>query len=214
MSAAGLGEFATDAAGKVERRGDVGTCPAGRAGESGKGRLQARSHTRSPSRDASPPIRTRTFIDMSDARTVPLDALVNTFGSAKHPGRAAEHPRPNGVTDATVDALGKLGAALEDMEDARGHLYAFHRLSGRADLDLQEAVHALRAAGHGHVADVVTEVLVGRDVLPGMWTFQIVEAYDRGYADVFRAVERSVRAELGVTFPHPGEAEMKVREQQ
>ena len=41
------------------------------------------------------------------------------------PDRA--HQRPPGVGDATVAALGKLSEALECVEDARGHLYAFHR---------------------------------------------------------------------------------------
>ena len=84
-----------------------------------------------------------------------------------------------------------LSAALEVAEDARGHLYSFHRLSGRADLDLQSALEKLREAGHADVADTVSEVLVGRDVLPGMWSFQIVEAYDAGYLDAFRAAERA-----------------------
>ncbi len=151
--------------------------------------------------------------DDPDQPVLAVDALVRRFGSAHHPERTAEHRRPDGVSDATVEALARLSAALETAEDARGHLYAFHRLSGRADLDLQGAVQALRDAGHDREADAVTEVLVGRDVLPGMWTFQIVEAYDANYAQVFRAVERSVRAGLGVTAPHLGEAEMKVREQ-
>jgi len=151
--------------------------------------------------------------DLAHHPVLPVDALLGRFGSAHHPERAPEHPRPDGVSDATVEALARLSAALETAEDARGHLYAFHRLSGRADLDLQDAVQALRAAGHERVADTVTEVLVGRDVLPGMWTFQIVEGYDANYTDVFRIVERSVRAELGVRAPHLGEAEMKVREQ-
>jgi hypothetical protein len=35
---------------------------------------------------------------------------------------APEHRRPEGVSDATVEALGKLSAALDHVEDARGHL--------------------------------------------------------------------------------------------
>ena len=145
--------------------------------------------------------------------TLPLDELPERFGSARRPGSAPAHARPGGIDDATVDALGKLSEALEAAEDARGHLYAFHRLSGRADLDLQDAVRALRDSGHGHAADVVDEVLVGRDVVPGKWTFQLVEEYDSSYLSVFRAVERSVRAALGAVPPHLAEAEMKAREQ-
>jgi hypothetical protein len=146
-------------------------------------------------------------------QVLPVDALVTRFGSARRPEREPQHQRPPGLNDASVQALAALGKALEDMEDARGHLYSFHRLSGRADLDLQDAIEQFRAAGHGQVADAVREVLVGRDVLPGMWSFQIIEAYDAGYAEVFRTVERSVRASFGVTEPHLGEAEMKASEQ-
>ncbi|HZZ96041.1 MAG TPA: hypothetical protein VFE19_03440 [Jatrophihabitantaceae bacterium] len=145
--------------------------------------------------------------------TVPLDELLERFGSARHPDRPPAHARPDGFDDATVDALGKLSEALEAAEDARGHLYAFHRLSGRADLDLQSAVRALRESGHERAAEIVDQVLVGRDVVPGKWTFQLVEAYDSSYLSVFRAVERSVRDALGAAPPHLAEAEMKAREQ-
>ncbi len=57
------------------------------------------------------------------------------------------HRRPDGVDDQTVEALGKLSEALEVVEETRGHLYAFHRRCGTADLTLQEAVRLLREAG-------------------------------------------------------------------
>ncbi|HEV7204733.1 MAG TPA: hypothetical protein VGN18_08965 [Jatrophihabitans sp.] len=122
------------------------------------------------------------------------------------------HARPDGLDDDTVAALGRLGAALEAAEDARGHLYAFHRLSGHADLGLQEALGDLREAGHPQLADRIAEVLVGRDVVRGMWTFQIVEDYDANYLSVFRAAEAAARAEFDAP-PHLYEAEMKQREQ-
>jgi hypothetical protein len=87
----------------------------------------------------------------------------------------AEHRRPAGVDDATVEALGKLSEALEVIEDARGHLYAFHRLTGPGDLALGDAVDLVRAAGHGRLADRLQDELVGRNVIQGRWTFQIVE---------------------------------------
>jgi hypothetical protein len=138
--------------------------------------------------------------------------LLQRFGSSRHPERPVEHRRPAGTDDATVDALGKLGAALETAEDARGHLYAFHRLSGRADLDAQDAVQALRACGRADLADAVDQVVIGRDVVPGMWSFQIVEAYDANYLEVFRAVERAVRDAVDAP-PHLFEAELKHHEQ-
>ena len=49
------------------------------------------------------------------------------------------HTRPPGTSDATVAALGKLSEALEVVEDARGRLYGFHRLTGRAFRATREA---------------------------------------------------------------------------
>lgn len=121
------------------------------------------------------------------------------------PGRAA----PDGVSDATVDALGALSEALETTERARGHLYAFHQLTGEADLALGDAVEKLRAAGHDEVADRVEADLVGRNVVSGRWTFQLVEEYDDGYWSAFRAHERKARDELAGGVRHLFEARMK-----
>ena len=145
--------------------------------------------------------------------TTPLDGLVERFGEAAHPERPPAHRRPDGLDDATVEALGKLGAALETAEEARGHLYAFHRTSGRADLDLQDALDALAEAGHREVADTVRRVLVGRDTVKDMWSFQMVESYDADYLEAFRACEQAARAALGDVPVHLYEAEMKHREQ-
>ena len=135
------------------------------------------------------------------------------YGLARHPERQPAHERPDGVDDATVAALGKLSEALEVVEFARGLLYEFHRRSGTADLTLQEAVRMLREAGHEQIAAELDEVLVGRDVLPGRWTFQIVEDYDTGYWSVFRALEQRARELVGNSPPHLFEAEMKTAEQ-
>lgn len=102
--------------------------------------------------------------------------------------------RPPGVDDATVEAVGKLSEAIEWIERARGRLYDFHQLSGRADLLAGEAVELLRAAGHDAWADRLESDLVGRNVLEGRWTFQIVEEYDELYhQDVTAAVEELER---------------------
>ena len=123
-----------------------------------------------------------------------------------------EHTRPDGVTDATVEALGKLSEALEAVEVCRGHLYAFHRRSGTADLTLGEAVDLLRKAGHEELADRIDNELVGRNVIQGRWTFQIVEEYDDTYWTPFRELEREAREQLVDGRRHLFEAEMKERE--
>jgi hypothetical protein len=124
-------------------------------------------------------------------------------------GPDAAHRRPDGVDDATVEALGKLSEALEAVEVARGHLYTFHRLSGTADLTLGDAVGLLRDAGHTDLAERIDRELVGRNVIPGRWTFQIVEAYDDDYYATFRELERAARDALVGGRRHLYEAEMK-----
>ena len=121
------------------------------------------------------------------------------------PGRTT----PDGVSDQTVDALGKLSEALETCERARGHLYTFHQLTGSADIELGEAVTALREAGHDAIADRIERELLGRNVLPGRWTFQIVEDYDDGYWSLFRELEQAARDELAGGVRHLYEARLK-----
>ena len=126
-----------------------------------------------------------------------------------HERPVREHERPAGLSDATVDALGKLSAALEIVEQARGELYAFHRLCGMADLQAGEAAVALRSAGHETLADRLDSELIGRNVIEGRWSFQLVEEYDDGYYAVFQALERSARDTLACGRRHLFEAEMK-----
>lgn len=140
--------------------------------------------------------------------------LVQRFGRAAHPERPVGKQRPVGASDEVVAALGKVSEALEVVEEARGQLYTFHRRSGTADRILQEAVQALQDAGEHDIAREVSDVLVGRDVIPGCWTFQIIEQYDAQYWQPFRAVEADVRQRLGGGTAHIYEAEMKHGEQQ
>ncbi|MBF6301627.1 hypothetical protein IU459_29415 [Nocardia amamiensis] len=124
-------------------------------------------------------------------------------------GPAGRHRRPDDADDTTVAAVGKLSEALETTERARGHLYAFHQLTGGADLALDRAVELFREAGHLELAERISTELIGRNVLPGRWTFQVVEEYDDGYYDLFRRIERAARDELLAGRRHIYEAEMK-----
>jgi hypothetical protein len=119
------------------------------------------------------------------------------------------HRRPEGVSDATVEALGSLSKALETTECARGHLFAFHQFTGSADFELDRAVELLRAAGHEDWVERVRTEILGRNVIPGHWTFQIVEAYDRTYYQAFRDLEREAVAHLAGGRDHLYEAELK-----
>lgn len=124
---------------------------------------------------------------------------------------APRHRRPEGAGDEAVTAAGRMTEALETTECARGHLYAFHQLTGRADGQLDDAVAFLREAGEHELADRVSRELVGRNVLTGRWTFQLVEEYDDGYYQAFRSLEEEVRGRLVEGRRHVYEAEMKER---
>lgn len=124
----------------------------------------------------------------------------------------ADHRTPENVDDATVAALGKLSEALETCERARGHLYTFHQLTGSADIELGEAVTALREAGHADIADQLDSELVGRNVIGGRWTFQIVEDYDDTYWSAFRRLEQAARDDLAGGRRHLYEARLKQAE--
>ena len=124
---------------------------------------------------------------------------------------ADKRVRPDAMDDATVEAVGAVSEALECVERARGELYSFHQLMGHADLLLGEACDRLRAAGHDAVAERLETEVIGRNVVHGRRTFQIVEDFDDNYWSAFREHERRVRDELQRGVRHVFEAEMKER---
>jgi hypothetical protein len=121
------------------------------------------------------------------------------------------HQRPAGTTDDTVEAVGKLSEALEWVERARGRLYDFHQMMGRADLLFGEAAEALAAAGHRASAERLDTEVVGRNVVDGRWTFQLVEEFEVAYWHPVREVEAAIRNDLMDGRRHVFESEMKDR---
>ncbi|HEU4348949.1 MAG TPA: hypothetical protein VFR35_14320 [Actinoplanes sp.] len=115
----------------------------------------------------------------------------------------------DGPDDLTVEALGKLSEALETVERVRGHLYEMHQLTGTADFQLDEAVSLFMQAGHPKMAQRIQQELIGRNLIPGHWTFQIVEEFDDGYYAEFRAVEKDARDEFADGKRHLYEARLK-----
>ncbi|MBW3668467.1 MAG: hypothetical protein KY443_04560 [Actinobacteria bacterium] len=121
----------------------------------------------------------------------------------------AAHERPPGVGDLDVEAAGRVSEAFEWIERARGRLYDLHHLIGRADFVLEEAAELLDRGGHRDLADHVRRDVIGRNVLDGRWTFQIVEEFDAVYYDAVRATEKLVRDRLTGGRRHLYEAELK-----
>jgi hypothetical protein len=124
---------------------------------------------------------------------------------------SAEHIRPVAASDAAVAAAARMTEALETLERARGHLYAFHQLVGESDLKLDEVLDQLRRNGSTSLAGDLERELIGRNVIAGRWTFQIVEEFDDNYWTTFRTYEQRTRRELVNGQRHLHEAEMKER---
>lgn len=99
--------------------------------------------------------------------------------------------------------------ALETLERARGHLLSFHQLVGSTDLMLDEILELLERAGHTRLRTALEDDLIGRNVLDGRWTFQIVEEFDDGYRECILHHERAIRDALTGGRRHVFEAEMK-----
>jgi hypothetical protein len=119
------------------------------------------------------------------------------------------HGRPDGVRDETVRAVGTLSEAYEYLIRARGHLYSFHQLMGRVDNLIGDSVDELREAGHDDLAAELERDVVGRNVLDGRWTFQIVEEFDATYFGPVTEAEARVRNELMDGRRHVFESELK-----
>jgi hypothetical protein len=119
-----------------------------------------------------------------------------------------DHARPRGASDDDVAAAGKVSEAIEWIERARGHLYEFHQMMGHADFLLGDAVDLLLGAGRTELAELVRDDVIGRNVLDGRWTFQVVEEFEDYYA-VARAANQRVTDELMAGRRHVLEAELK-----
>jgi hypothetical protein len=113
------------------------------------------------------------------------------------------------IDDNTATAVGKACEALEWVERARGHLYEFHHLMGRADQLFGEAANALDENGCSSEAARLQTNIVGRNVLDGRWTFQVVEEFDNLYWSVATAEVRGLERDLTNGLRHVYESRMK-----
>lgn len=120
-----------------------------------------------------------------------------------------DHSPPEGVDETTMEATGKVGEAFEWIERARGRLYDFHQMIGRADLLLDEAADLLQAGGAKDLAELLRRDIIGRNVLDGRWTFQIVEEFDETYYGPVASAEERIRDELVGGRRHVYESALK-----
>ena len=65
------------------------------------------------------------------------------------------------------------------------------------------------SSGAGPGAEAVRHEIVGRNILNGRWTFQMVEEFEEHYYEPVHALERQLRDELMEGKRHVVEAELK-----
>lgn len=122
---------------------------------------------------------------------MPRRDLTDDAALAEGAGDHVDFVEESDALDDVVGAVGTASEAFEYLIRARGHLYSFHQLMGRVDLLFEEAADELDEAGEHEVAADLRDALVGRNVLDGRWTFQVVEEFDAVY---WSEAERAVRA--------------------
>ncbi len=81
-------------------------------------------------------------------------------------------------------------------------------------MDLDEAVQAFREAGRPEVADRIEQQIIGRDVVAGQWTFELVEGYEDDYYRPFADLERWARDTYAEGRRHLYESQLKHARQQ
>lgn len=113
--------------------------------------------------------------------------------------------------DVLQEACGKASEALEYVIRVRGHLYSAHQLTGRADFLFEEAADLFEQAGCPEDAQRLRDEVVGRNLLDGRWTFQIVDEFDDVYYTVVEGAVRDLEARHTGGQRHRYEAALKER---
>lgn len=115
------------------------------------------------------------------------------------------------AAEETSDVVGMLDEYADVLVRARGRLYDFHQLVGTADALLSKVAEGMDTTGEEDLAARVRRRLLGRNVVPGMWSFELVEAFERTYLDVAEDVVAELRGALADGRRHTHEARMKRR---
>ena len=100
------------------------------------------------------------------------------------------------LTETERDALHELQLGVEHLYRGYGSLLEFHHTIGRGMDHFDEAETLLREAGHEEAANELLNEQLPAGVLEGTWTFEIVEAFKRGFLADVTAFEEAVRDDL------------------
>lgn len=127
--------------------------------------------------------------------------------------RKSVDPALGHIHDATVDAVHQKEQALKWMERAWGCLLECHHNVGHAQLTMLDAVDKLDVAGHGEMAHSLRTTVATDDVLPGRWTYQVVDEFRVRLLEATRRFEADLRERLAGGVRHRHEARQKAKQQ-
>jgi hypothetical protein len=120
---------------------------------------------------------------------------------------SADEPAP-ADDQRLLETMATATEAMEYVERARGHLITLHHLLGRAEVLFEEVASELRAEGHAAEATRLEHEVIGRDVIEGRWSYELLEEFDRGYFEPVRNTHRDVVAST-VGRPHAREERVR-----
>jgi hypothetical protein len=113
-------------------------------------------------------------------------------GDAPPGGAPRDEARALPIDARLLETMATATEAMEYVERARGHLFTLHHLLGRADLLFAEVAAELRSQGRAGDAARIEREVVGRDVLEGRWSFEVLEEFEQEYYEPVRDAVRTV----------------------
>jgi hypothetical protein len=122
----------------------------------------------------------------------------------------ARTPREElGLDETECAALHELQLGIEHVQRAYGHLLAFHHQVGRGMDRFAAAESLLRETGHESLADDIRDEVLPAGVIDDMWSYELVEAFERGFLADTRRFERRARGSLADGVAHVAEREQQ-----
>lgn len=116
---------------------------------------------------------------------------------------------PPETTATERTALHELQLAGEHVQRAYGHLLAFHHQIGRAMDRYAAAEPHLREAGYDAFADEIRDRHLPAGVVGDLWSYELVEAFERGFLAGTTGFERRVRDGIAEGVGHVAEREQQ-----
>jgi hypothetical protein len=112
---------------------------------------------------------------------------------------------PPDLTEDELAALHDLQLGIEHVYRGYGILLTFHHSIGHAMDRFAHAEQKLRDAGHERWADDLRDHHLPAGAVDEMWTYELVEAFERDFLSKMTSFESAVREDLADGLPHVSE---------